>query len=253
MPIILSTTSGNGNISLANRNNSGRIGMLSPPLTTSTTTTTTTIPPIVTSGLVLNLDAGNTSSYPGSGSTWTDISGNGYTGTLINSPTFNSANGGYITFNGTNQYTTTTYTQPAYGTATSFTWNVWVNIPDLVNINSPIIGNRGGGELIFIKITKGAFEYYPLNMLHTLTQNVWQNVCIVKNGTSFTYYKNNSVITTATSSATQRSTTPFYIGGDAPSNEYFVGNISNVQVYNSALSATDVAQNYNALKSRFGL
>jgi len=61
-------------------------------------------PNIVTSGLVLQLDAANTKSYPGSGTTWTDLSGNGNNGTLTNSPTFSSANGGIFTFNGTNQF-----------------------------------------------------------------------------------------------------------------------------------------------------
>ena len=53
---------------------------------------------IITSGLILNLDAGNVASYPGSGTTWTDLSGNGNNGTLINGPTFNSSNGGSILF-----------------------------------------------------------------------------------------------------------------------------------------------------------
>lgn len=239
MPISFLNTNDAGNFALVNNANSGRFSMA----VASTS--------IVTNGLVLNLNAGDTSSYPGTGALWYDISGNGYTGSLINGPTFNSANGGSFAFNGTNQYTTTTYTQPAYGAATSFTWNVWVNILNLANPNSPIIGNRGT-TLAFTKITKVAFEYYPLNMLHTLTQNVWQNICIVKNGTSFTYYKNNAVIATATSSATQASS-PFYIGGDAPANEYYEGSVANIQVYNRALSATEITQNYNAQKSVYGL
>jgi hypothetical protein len=57
---------------------------------------------IITSGLVLNLDAGNTASYPGSGTVWTDLSGNGYNGTLTNGPIYSSSNGGTIVFDGTN-------------------------------------------------------------------------------------------------------------------------------------------------------
>jgi hypothetical protein len=60
---------------------------------------------VVTSGLVLALDAANTKSYPGSGTTWSDLSGNGNTGTLTNGPTFNSANGGSIAFDGIDDYT----------------------------------------------------------------------------------------------------------------------------------------------------
>jgi len=62
-------------------------------------------PKIVTNGLVLCLDAGNPKSYPGSGSSWVDVTGNGYNATLINSPTYDS-NVGFISFNGTNQYAT---------------------------------------------------------------------------------------------------------------------------------------------------
>ena len=61
-------------------------------------------PAIVTSGLVLCLDAANRKSYPGSGTTWTDLSGNGNNGTLIDSPTFNTDGIGSLSFNGLNSY-----------------------------------------------------------------------------------------------------------------------------------------------------
>jgi len=205
---------------------------------------------IVTNGLILALNAADKNSYPGSGTTWRDLSGNNYAGSLVNSPTFSSTNGGNITFNGTNQYTSTTYSQPAYGTSTSFTWNVWFNPGAAGNLDSPIIGNRTGAT--WTKLTKNAFEYYPLIMTHSLTLNLWQNVCIVKNGTNFTYYKNNIVITTNSSTQTMASN-PFFVGGDNGFSEYFGGSIANVQVYDRALSATEILQNYNALKSRFGL
>ena len=60
----------------------------------------------VTSGIALLLDAGNTSSYPGTGTTWTDLSGNGYNGTLTNGPTYSSNNSGYIAFDGSNDVVT---------------------------------------------------------------------------------------------------------------------------------------------------
>ena len=65
-------------------------------------------PKIVTNGLVLYLDAANKKSYPGSGTTWTDLSGNNNTGTLTNGPTFDSNNGGSIVFDGTNDYVSNT-------------------------------------------------------------------------------------------------------------------------------------------------
>lgn len=57
------------------------------------------MPDIVRSGLVLNLDAAEPASYPGTGTTWYDLSGNGNNGTLVNGPTYNSANGGSNTQN----------------------------------------------------------------------------------------------------------------------------------------------------------
>jgi hypothetical protein len=69
---------------------------------------------IVTNGLVLALDAADKNSYPGSGTTWRDMSGNNSNSTLTNSPTFNSANGGSIVFDGVDDYTTTTAGQAFY-------------------------------------------------------------------------------------------------------------------------------------------
>jgi len=205
---------------------------------------------VVTNGLVLSLDAADKNSYPGSGTTWRDLTENNYSGSLINTPTFNSANGGSFAFNGTNQYTTTSYPQPAYGTGTSFTWNVWVN-PGAGAGAAPIIGNRGG-SLVFTKLTRNAFEYYPLVISNILTAGVWQNACIVKNGTNFTYYLNSISVAVSSSSATQ-TLVPFFIGGDNTAGEYFVGSVAITQVYNRALSSTEITQNYNAQKSRFGL
>lgn len=78
-------------------------------------------------GLVLCLDAGNTKSYPGSGTTWTDLSGRGNTGTLTNGPTYSSANGGSIVFDGTNDYVSTNYTQTS---VTGYTIDVWFKSTD---------------------------------------------------------------------------------------------------------------------------
>jgi hypothetical protein len=208
-------------------------------------------PDIVADGLVLYLDAGSPNSYRTDfGTTWKDMSGFNNSGSLINGPTYSSANGGSIVFDGTNDYAATTYTQPAYGTATSFTWNIWTN-PDALATNRPIIGNRGT-NLNFCKLTRSAFEYYPSIISYSMTANVWQNISIVKNGTSFTYYQNGVSVATMTSSIT-KSANSFYIGGDPTADEYSKGYIANVIVYHRALSASEILQNYNATKTRFGL
>jgi len=212
-------------------------------------------PSIVTSGLSFMLDAGFVPSYCRSGTTWNDLSGNNLSATLVNSPAYNSSVGGFISFvSGSSQYASTTYTQPAYGTGTSFTWNIWVNPGTPVTSVNPIIGNRNiSSDTVFTKLTAKQFEYYPMVLGYVMTANTWQNACIVKSGTSFTYYMNGVSVTGTTSTATKASTKPFYIGGDPTIGEYSTSNISNVQVYNRALSPTEVLQNYNALKTRFGL
>jgi hypothetical protein len=209
-------------------------------------------PKIVTDGLVLALDAGNVKSYASGSSTWFDKSGFGNNGTLINGPTFNTGSLGSIVFDGANDYVTSSYVQPLQDSGTSFTWNVWV-FP-IRNSNADlIIGNRGGAELIFTKLTTNAFEYYPTNISVTLPLNVWQNVCIVKSLTNFTYYRNSTVAGSRVIAISQASR-PFFIGGDPTAvGEYFNSRISQVSVYNRALSAQEVLQNYNATKGRFGL
>ena len=212
-------------------------------------------PTIVTNGLILHLDAGNRMSYAGSGRVWRDLSGNGYdnssTQALNTLPSYNTTSQGYFTFNGTSQYVSSSYNQPAYTSATSFTWNVWVN-PATVATAAPILGNRGGAELVFTKLTPQSFQYYSSTLNANLATNVWQNVCVVKNGSSFTEYINGYSVGQFTN-ATSKVATPFHIGGDPIAGEYFAGSISNVQVYNRALTNQEVIQNYNAIKSRYGL
>lgn len=84
-------------------------------------------PAIITNGLVLNLDAGNPASYSGSGTTWTDLSGNGNNGTLVNSPTYNANNQGYLSFNGSNTYVDLPASSSSFNVGSGdFTIETWV-------------------------------------------------------------------------------------------------------------------------------
>ena len=208
-------------------------------------------PDIVADGLVFYLDAGSPNSYRTDfGNTWKDISGNNYRGSLTNGPTFSSAGGGCIVFDGGDDYVSTTFTVPAQNTTTSFSWNCWVY--PVQNSNRDIFMGNRNTILNFIKLTSNNFEYYPVALGGAMTLNVWQNVCAVKNLTNFFYYKNGTQTATTTSSATLLAN-PFFIGGDNTAGEYGGGRVAMEQIYNRALSATEVLQNYNALKSRFGL
>lgn len=207
-------------------------------------------PDIVESGLVLILDAANSKSYLGSGTTWSDLSGNNYNGTLINSPSYSSSSGGYFQMTGSSYISFSSYAQPAYDTTTSFTWNVWV-YPFANAVGQIIMGNRGS-DLNFTKLTTSNFEYYSTILLTSMPLNIWQNVCVVKDQTTLSYYRNSELITTTTSSITKPSR-PFYIGGDPAAVEYSTARISHVSVYNRALTTSEIRQNFNAVKGRYSL
>ena len=212
---------------------------------------------IITTNLVLHLDAGNSSSYSGSGTTWTDLTGNGNNGTLVNGVSYSSSDGGYLSFDGSNDRVDfSTYVQPAYTSSTSFTWLIWV-YPTSYSNNDVIMGNRViSGTNVWTKLTPTRFEWkYPNHLDNStdVTQNQWQNICIVKNGSSFTYYKNGSSIDTMTSNHSKNHTNPFYLGGDPSYGENPACRISIVAVYDAALTASEVLHNYNATKGRYGL
>lgn len=222
-------------------------------------------PKIVTDGLVLCLDAADRNSYPGSGSTWYDLSGNANNGTLTNGPTFSSTNGGSIVFDGSNDYST--FYAPNLGTITTvemwvklgaaysnkmffgwFTYDVWCQSgrigyntanSDLYGISSSTVTDLG---------IVGSFAHYIFEM------------------NSGIHYSNNKIyINTNQQSLSQLS------GGENAGNRNFNngnGLISGwlydsnykipmscavFKVYNRALSADEVRRNYNATKGRFGL
>ena len=213
---------------------------------------------IINNNLVLHLDAGDSSSYSGSGTSWTDLTGNGNNGTLVNGVSYSSSNGGYLIFDGSNDRVDfSTYVQPAYTSSSSFTWFIWV-YPTTYSNNDVIMGNRVvSGSNVWTKLTPSRFEWkYPDHLDGSgtdVTQNQWQNICIVKNGSSFTYYKNGTSIDTMTSTHSKNYTNPFYLGGDPSYGENPACRISIVAVYDAALTASEVQQNFNATKGRYGI
>ena len=228
-------------------------------------------PKIVTDGLVLYLDAANTRSYPGTGTVWSDLSRSGNNGTLINGPTFNSANGGNIVFDGSNDYiSTNTNSSLTQAGNTQFTVDVWVK--KSASNKDMLLGpwdnsNRKGwfvqwftdGNLYF-GITNGAFNYNYVSVS-------WQNQCFnltgVFDGSLLTnqnigkIYVNN-ILQNTTNSGNMLTSVPaglveVSIGRLTNYSSYATGNITMVKIYNRALSASEISQNYNATKTRFGL
>jgi len=210
-------------------------------------------PSIVTSGLVLALDAANTKSYPGSGTAWTDLSGNGYTGTLTNGPTYSSSNGGAIVFDGTNDYVALTGTILS-GTG-DFTVSVWFN--QLAG-GITLFANYSAGNLQVFTSNTSIGMYLGTSDLYSCTAANYTglptNIVTKRSGTTTTLVINNVQIMTASGqSATIGSTSNFRIGSNTSNGELFKGNIYACHVYNTALSDANIAQNYNALRGRFGL
>lgn len=110
---------------------------------------------IITSGLLLNFDAGNSSSYSGSGTTWTDLSEFGNNGTLVGSPTYSSLNSGYLNFNGSTQYVTTNYNQT---NVISYSIGVWFSTT-ATNADGVLVQNRGVASTSGKSLTLGLSPY----------------------------------------------------------------------------------------------
>jgi len=221
-----------------------------------------TRPSIVTNGLVLNLDAANRKSYPGSGTTWTDLSGNNSSGSLVNSPTFNSLNGGSIVFNGTNQYVLTpnsilnnSYTIQSWIYMNGNRFTILSNYNDDSNLKNNQFGTDGSRNIYF-QISLNNNTYFYTTSTTTLNIGQWYNLCFTRTGTTAEIYVNGAKIpvTVVGSSALDLQTyaSNFTIGVNRALN-YTSGNISSLSIYNRALSASEVQQNYNATKSRFNL
>jgi hypothetical protein len=224
-------------------------------------------PDIIQDGLVLVLDAADRNSYPGSGTTWRDVSGNNITGTLTNGPTFNSANGGSIFTDGTDDWISTPYSGSA---ADSYTFSAWFNNNNYSEAKFILGRGRdgaGNGWSLYLAITTtgtaqaGVVPTVPsvvgLGTTGTIVQslNTWYYITGVWTaGSSIQCYVNGVLDGTVSTSGTslRTSTNGWWIG--SVSTSLFTSGYNAVaQVYNRALSATEILQNYNAQKSRFNL
>ena len=223
-------------------------------------------PRIVADGLVLSLDAANTKSYPGSGTTWTDLSGNGNNGTLTSGPTFSSNNNGNITLDGTDDYidcgnnSSLTITE-------AITVSVWVR-RTAYNSSAAMIIRRNSFDAyalqlgqssptVWWKLYFGA-STWGQTATTSLELNEWANIVGTYDRATMRLYKNG--VQAQTSSATSAidntgaSVPNLIIGRDDPvTGRYFSGNIGIIQIYNICLNATQVLQNFQAFRGRYGI
>ena len=224
---------------------------------------------IVTSGLVLNVDAGFTPSYPKSGTTWGDISVSNTNATLTNGPTFSSDVGGNIVFDGSDDLVNCG--NILNYTSQNFSFNVWFKI---TNMNPS--GRSGAGNYLFSKgfdyqngyicrITPAGAARFGTNQSGAgqfsgtdsgfVTVNTWCNICFTRNGSTILAYFNGVNATGESDPHTNpaSASTNLNIGLNNGTNWYMFGSVAIFMSYNKALSATEVLQNWNALKGRFGL
>jgi hypothetical protein len=217
---------------------------------------------LVTSGLVLALDAGRTLSYPGSGTTWTDLSGNGNTGTLVNGVGYNSSNLGSLSFDGVNDYTLTSSINHNIGTG-NFTYSAWVYPTSLKGAGATLSAFMGNGE--YAPTFGFDLNGYPSELGFywsgwkgfgtTLSLNQWYYVVMTRVGALCTGYLNAIACPVTYNDGQSMNNSQYVIGrsGVNYASDIFKGNIAQVQIYNRALTAQEVQQNYRATKSRYGL
>jgi hypothetical protein len=232
---------------------------------------------VIDNGLVLYLDASNNKSFVSGSTTWFDVSRNGNNGTLTNGPAFNSANGGSIVFDGSNDY----FVGSGLPSGTNnFTYSVWIYF------NGNITGNFGGGIFAAVLMsgnTNGSFEFIvrtsgstaggepPADIsfgrygqastgvcLASVNMPVgrYHNIVLVRDGSASQKMYQNGIFIGSGNLSSSGTAASLYIGG-APAQSlysaYHKGNIASVLIYNRALSADEILQNYNLEKKRFGL
>ena len=218
-------------------------------------------PKIVTSGLVLALDAADKLSYPGSGTTWRDLSGNNNIGTLTNGPTFSGANMGSIVFDGTNDCVTLAINSLFnFGTGdfSIFCWIKSSKVSDFSTIFALDDGALGTGILFYIAVTTGVFRTWVANVAQNTAASIangnWNYVGITRSsGTVYQYINGVQVGSFASAGSVRTNQIPRFGNYDSSNSYMYQGNIAVSQIYNRALTATEVLQNYNATKNRYGL
>ena len=235
------------------------------PAPTTTTTTTAAPLPVITSGLVLYVDASIPSSYPGTGTTWYDLSPSGYNGTLSGNATYNSANGGYILLQSSTGYIDFGLSSQG-SNSSAYTWGGWFNVPSFTNI--PM--TRGGGTdsypngwTLATVFLSNAFNGSIITSVPGITQtnasyistpssSTWYNHITVWNpGVSIKVYINGILRATQNTSGTvlRNSSQGWNTSIDGTPNNASYGSM---MVYNTVLSDAEVLQNFNSTKTRFG-
>ena len=218
--------------------------------------------------LVLNLDAGLVSSYPGSGTTWTDLSSSGNNGTLNNGPSFYNSNGGAISFDGTNDNVSISPIVSAY----PFTVDIWAShpnswLPSVDGTMNELLNMSIGGQRVSIGIFRldssgwtagptlmyGGSNHWTINAASAGMGTGFTNVTWVvygSNNSSHKIFVNGASKTMVNNGGSHGGSAGWAIASNNTSGEYWPGKIANIKVYNTTLSDAQVLQNYQTQKQR---
>lgn len=233
-------------------------------------------PKIVTTGLVLALDAADKKSYPGSGTSWFDISGNGYLATLTTTtpadgtPVYSSLNGGAMYFDrGYSQYINTNFTAGNIDLTANFSFDVWCYIIDVgsgpqvalldFSNGATYSTNYAGNTLWFnnynIEFRNMGDAVNGNKVTFSIPYNSYYHFVFVRSGSTFYAYKNgvsqgSNTYTNRTVNSAAKYTLGSRLNGGG---DFFRGYIFNTRFYNKALSASEILQNFNATRGRFGI
>jgi hypothetical protein len=213
-------------------------------------------PPIATDGNVLHLDGGLPASYPLVGTSWYDLTENSNNSVLINGVTYNSSSKGYLEFNGSNQYVSVTGTTNIPIGNSNYTIGVWFNADTLGSKGLVGWGNYGtSNEANAFRLTSnGLVNYWWLNDLTvttTITPGNWYYAVATFDGTTRSIYVNGSLIGSDTPTGHNVTTSGNLTVGVTNSTEYFDGDIGDVQIFDRAITSTEILQNYNSFVKRY--
>lgn len=216
---------------------------------------------ILTNGLIFYVDASKTKSYPATGTAWTDISTNAFSGTLTNGPTYSA---GSILFDGSDDYVT--FGSVSLGITNTVTVSIWINFATLTNNNYYTFFSFGGWTANSFIIQRAGDSGDPLRLAWNgntwtdgpifRTGSAWKNIVVVINAGAVSKWYVNNVSTNGTGttfSVSNPKTLELGRRGDSGGLQYTNAYIGECQVYNRALSANEVSYNYNIRKGRYGL
>jgi len=213
--------------------------------------------PIVTDGLVFYVDAGNSKSYSGSGTTWSDLVG-GNDGSLVNGPVFSSTSGGILQFDGTDDYMSTT--SSTVSGVSALTIDAWVKF-DNTSIRNVLFHHwiAAGNFAVLARVDSNNLQFFTFTSgtvggtTQSFTSTGWNHISYTYDGAIMKTYVNGVQSGTTFSQsgniATVSSSSDF-VGNYAGGYE-FNGDLSSMRIYDKGLSSTEILQNYNALKNRF--